>query len=388
MKMDKRIIHFLFAVVLLLVTPSMASAQSYRGVAVSTKYPSIVTASRDLIVFDLKFTDYDMKPQRVNIRLQNNSAGWDSSFVGGGGIIDAVFVAPDEPATAQLWLAPDQKTPAGSYDFVVSCQGSFGRSDLPLTVTIGDKLPQRIEIKPELPELLGSPTADFTFTATITNRSANESAVRLRAETPEGFDVTFKKKYGSGEMTAIPIEAGKNEQVEIKVKPPQDIQAGNYPVRVVADTGSVSAFTDLNLQISGQPKISLTGPEGRLSESAVAGKERALKLELKNSGSADAKNIKLSSTSPNNWKVVFEPNEIDTIPAGEKSEVTALITPSSEAIAGDYSVTMRARGDDINASEQFRIAVKTSALWGVVALIIIGLALLIVIFSMKRFGRR
>lgn len=375
------------ALFLVLSVPVLATAQEYRGIAVSTEYPSITTSNRDLIIFDLSVANYLVAPQRVDLTLTDGGT-WEHAFVGGGGLIEAVFAAPDEPASAQLWLDPPDEVAAGSYRFTVRAQGNFGRFDLPLTVTIGDELPRSLVLEPELPTLSGSPTADFTFRATLINRSAQEGLIDLGAETPAGFQVSFQKRYEDQDLTSLPIEAGAEEELEISVEPPDDVAAGEYPIRLTADAGDARVTTDVTVVVKGQPELVLGGPGGRLSETAVAGKTRALNISVTNEGAADATGVALRGTAPRNWEVSFEPEEIATIPAGESVEVVASITPSSEAITGDYNVTIRANGDDVNASERFRITVRTSTLWGVVAVVVIGLALAVVVLAINRYGRR
>lgn len=382
------VLAWVFGVLLLITTPMLVPAQEYRGVAVSTDYPSVTTASRDLIIFDLAVTNYDVPPQRVDLALVRAPEGWEHTFVGGGGLIDAVFASPDNEATAQLWLDPPDDAAPARYEFAVRATGSFGSFTIPLTVTIGDRLPQRLDLDPEVPVLSGSPSADFTFQATLNNRSTQESLVSFSAEAPAGFQVTFNKRYQNQEISALPMEAGAEEDIEISVEPPGNVTAGDYPIRVIAATETTQTSAELTVTVKGQPELSITGPSGRLSDTAVAGRERRIELTIENEGEEDARNVSFRGSAPRNWEVRFEPEEIDIIPAGDTATVDAYITPSSEAITGDYNVTMRANGDEANASERFRITVRTSALWGIVAVIIIALALLVVVLAVRRYGRR
>ncbi len=66
----------------------------------------------------------------------------------------------------------------------------------------------------------------------------------------------------------------------------------------------------------------------------------------------------------------------------------ALITPTAKSIAGDYMTTLRAaaRGEDV--SQQFRVTVSTSTMWGMAGAGLIGAALLIMVGAVARFGRR
>jgi uncharacterized membrane protein len=86
--------------------------------------------------------------------------------------------------------------------------------------------------------------------------------------------------------------------------------------------------------------------------------------------------------------VTFEPKEIDRIPPNEIKEVQALVTPAAKAIAGDYVTTMRASARGESANSNFRITVTTSTMWGIAGVGIIGIALLVMVGAVARFGRR
>ena len=86
--------------------------------------------------------------------------------------------------------------------------------------------------------------------------------------------------------------------------------------------------------------------------------------------------------------MTFEPATIDRLVPGKDAEVQALVTPSDKSLAGDYmtSVSVTSRGE--NASSQFRITVSTSTVWGAAGAGVIGIALLLMLGAVVRFGRR
>ncbi|MDY7027596.1 MAG: NEW3 domain-containing protein, partial [Spirochaetota bacterium] len=267
-------------------------------------------------------------------------------------------------------------------------RGSEASYQLPLTIRSGGNLPQRLALDAELPSVRGTPDSDFTYEVEVRNNSTREVLVNLDAQAPRGFQTVFKERYGNKELSTVPIEAGENKTVKVEVSPPQGVSEGVYEVRVIARTEAAEASTLLNMDIKGQPELELYGPNGRLSGSAVAGREQAFTLTVENTGSASARNLELSSSSPRNWSVEFETESIDELPAGESREVKAVVTPSSEAVAGDYNVTFRVRSDLGSISEKFRITVRTSTLWGIVAVLIIAAAAVVLVMSVRRFGRR
>jgi len=114
-----------------------------------------------------------------------------------------------------------------------------------------------------------------------------------------------------------------------------------------------------------------------------------VEITLKNTGSADSQNVTLSSSAPSSWKVSFDPERIETISAGKDAKVKMHVTPAANALSGDYMLTISANSSDgASTSQDFRVTVKTSTLWGIVAVLIIAVALLVAVLAIRRYGRR
>ena len=176
--------------------------------------------------------------------------------------------------------------------------------------------------------------------------------------------------------------------MKLKVKPPNTIGAGKYKVTAQVTAEDAKVTSELGLDVTGQPKLDIAGREGLLSTRASAGIESSVALLVTNTGTAPAEDIELSGSAPSGWKVTFEPKTIDRIPPGENKEVQALITPTAKAIAGDYVSTLRANARGESASASFRVTVTTSTLWGIIGAGLIGIALLVMVGAVARFGRR
>ncbi len=374
---------------LFLLVAAEAFSQSYKGLSLSTDYPSITTTPGKLLTLQLKVHNYGLPPQRVNLEMLRKPPSWDSAFVGGGNLVQAVFVAPGDSADVELWLQPPKSAGPGSYNVLLEAVGNGETFRLPVTVVLGKTLPQRLSVTADFPSLDGTPTTQFTYKLTIKNTSATDSLVNLKANAPSGFVVHFAQEFGNKELNSVPIQAGKSKNVSVKIAPPDKVAAGTYKVLVSAFTEAANAQQPLSLVIQGTPSLSLTGPDGRVSLDATAGHEDAIQLTVKNSGSSDAKNVQLSASDPSNWKVVYKPNELPDLAAGQSSKVTALITPAPKALAGDYMVTLSANaGSNVSTSQQFRVTVHTSTIWGIIAVLIIAAALVVAVLAIRRYGRR
>jgi uncharacterized membrane protein len=152
--------------------------------------------------------------------------------------------------------------------------------------------------------------------------------------------------------------------------------------------GDASADVKLALDVVGQPQLQLAGRDGLLSARAVAAQQTSIPVVVTNSGSAPAENVALSARAPTGWKVTFDPATIDRLVPGKDAEVQALITPSDKSLAGDYMVSVDATSRGESAASQFRITVNTSTVWGMVGAGVIGVALLLMLTAVARFGRR
>jgi len=356
------------------------------GLTLFTSYPSQVIGMDESVSFTLKLRT-EAAPQVARLEMQQIPEGWTATFRGGGNIIRAVYVQPEKEASVTLRLEPPADVAAGTYQFVVVARGEGSVAELPLELTVQEKVPPSLTFEVELPTLKGKPTTTFRYSATLKNEGDEDLSVNLLADAPPGFLVSFK--LVGQEVTSLPLEANQSKRLSIEVRPFIEVPAGSYPITVRAQGGGAEATLSLTAEVTGEPELTITAPDGRLSGRAYVGRETPLKIIVQNTGTAPARGVELSSTEPSGWSVEFEPKEIDEIPAGRQVEVTAKVRPADKAVAGDYMVTVRARPEDgASESVDFRITVLTSTLWGVVGVALIAVAVAVVGLAVLRFGRR
>lgn len=384
----------LYGGLLITLTPLEAQAKNPPGLTLSTPYPVQVVEVGKTTTLSLTVRNTQLPSQIVRLELREIAPGWKATFLGGNQIIKAIYVESDDSSTVSLKLEPPSGLTPGVYRFLVAAQGQGERAkaELPLELIVEEKLPPRLQFDVELPTLRGTPGSTLRYRATLKNDSDEELLINLDAEATEGFTVRFKLGFGSQEVTSLPIKAGEAKTLDIEVVPPRDISAGDYPIRVRALSGEVQATLPLTATVTGQPELEVTTPDGRVSTQATAGRETPLKLVVRNDGSAPAKDVELSASPPFGWSVEFEPKKIPEIPPNGQAEAMAKLKPSEKAVAGDYTLSISARsqaeGSSSSASEQFRITVMTSTIWGIVGVLLIALALGVVGLAVSRFGRR
>jgi uncharacterized membrane protein len=375
---------------LLAAAPAFAADANHeiKGLYLLTDYPAVTVQPGTTSTVNLKLRDYGVAPERLALSVSGVPQGWTATLLGGGQPIAAAMPATDDSVSLDLRLDVPKGAKIGTQTLTVNADGASSHIALPVAVTLAKELPAKLTLQPQLPELRGSSRSSFEYTLTIKNDSGKKLLVSLAADAPRNFDTSFTEAYGTQQLTAIPVDAGKSKDVKLKVSPPDTVDAGHYPVtaRIAAEDARASA--EVALDITGQPKLSLSGREGLLSARATAGKQSSVPVVVTNTGTAPAENILLSANAPSGWKITFEPKTIDRIAPNEHKEVQALISPPSKAIAGDYvtGLTASARGE--TGTADFRVTVTTSTVWGVAGVGIICAALLIMVGAVARFGRR
>jgi uncharacterized membrane protein len=377
---------------LLLAMPAFAqetpNKSDVKGLYLLTNYPAVTVQPGTTSTVNLHLRNYGLPPERLSLSVDGVPQGWTATLLGGGQPIAAAMPATDDSVSLDLRLDVPKDAKTGTHTLTVSADGSTAHIKLPLAVSLAKDLPAKLSVQPQLPQLRGNSRSNFEYTLTVKNDSGKKLLVSLAAKAPRNFDTSFTEAYGSQQLTAVPIEAGKSKDVKLKVSPPSTVDAGTYPVEVRVAAADTSATAQVKLDITGQPKLDIAGRNGILSAHATAGKESAVPLVVSNTGTAPAENIELSATAPSGWKVTFNPKTIDRVAPNQQKEVQALVQPPDKAIAGDYVTTLTAASRGETGTANFRVTVTTSTMWGIAGVGIIGAALLILVGAVARFGRR
>jgi len=359
-----------------------------KGLYLMSDYPAVTLRPGETSTVTLRLHNYDLAPERLALSVSGVPSGWTATLMGGGQPVAAAMPATNTSVSLELRLDVPKNAAVGTQTLTVTANGGSTKAELPIEVTLAKDLPAKLTLTPQLPELRGTSKSSFEYQLGIKNDSGKKLTVSLSAQAPQNFDASFTENYGSQELNAVPIDPGQTKDVKLKVRPPNTAAAGSYKIAARVAAEDASATADLTLDISGQPKLDVSGREGLVSTHASAGKETSVPVVIANSGTAPADNVELSGSAPSGWKVTFDPKTVERIAPNETKEVQALITPTEKAIAGDYVTTIRASTRGESASTTFRVTVTTSTMWGIAGIGIIGVALLVMVGAVARFGRR
>jgi uncharacterized membrane protein len=383
---------YLLIVLCLIALPSSgmtAMAQAGGGLSISTSYPGITVKAGEDVDFSIRVENGSTTAQNVGLAIEAIPEGWEAYFEGMGKPIHRVFVKNNDYTNVTFNVKIPPETSEGNYKIVLSATGANSVSDkLELDMDVSEKEMLRGKFLAQYPELQGPSGAIFKFKVDLANNGSKDQSYSLSAQAPRGWEVSFKPSYEDKQIASLSLEPGKSQGLDVEIKPPANAKAEKYTIPISAVSAEETLNTELSIIITGTYNIKLTTPTGRLNVDAYSGKETPVTLTAINDGSADLKDVNLSSWQPNNWSIRFEPETLDIIPAGESKEIKAYIQPSSDSIAGDYVVSLTASAPETSSRCEFRVTVKTPTTWGIVGIVIILLLVGGLIWIFRTYGRR
>ncbi|HEY7565840.1 MAG TPA: NEW3 domain-containing protein [Acidimicrobiia bacterium] len=370
-------------VISLLAAP--ASAQTSSGLTLTTPYPGLTVEPGDTAGFDLVLTA--TATTTVSLSVDGVPDGWTATFHGGGFVVSQVTAGPDAAPELSLDVIVPTETTDGEYPLSLEATSPQGTVSLPLQVTVQGGAGGVVTLTPDFPGLRGSASDTFTFNVEVRNETPAEAQLELAAEGPIGWTVEARPQ-SAAQASTITVDSGGTGRVTVTATPPANAAAGIYDLRVTARGGGIDSETALQVQITGSFDMELTTADQRLNAEVTTGQATQFPILVLNTGTADLTNVAMSATPPSGWDIAFDVEVIPTVAAGDYATVNATITPSAQAIAGDYQISFRATSDDANASMEIRSTVSPSAFGGLVGIGLILLTLAALTWVFRRFGRR
>ncbi len=360
------------------------------GLEIHTEYPGVTAKAGDSLTFTIDM-DNSGAACDASLSVASMPEGWEGYISGGSSDRITRIHVPNgtESASATLHLEVPADAADGSYQVVLEAQGDNASYDsLTIYLDVDQLEVSQGDFSSEYPEQEGSAGTSFSFNATLINNSATEQSYSLSANAPEGWQVAFKPSGESTQVASITLEPAVSQGLTITVTPPNNVSAGEYTIPCSAISAGETLDMELSVTVTESYDLSLSTPDGRLSFDTVAGDESDVTLSITNNSNVAIENVNLTSSAPSGWNVSFDTPTIDVIEAGATVEVSAHVTPSSEALTGDYVVTMTADASEVSDSAEFRVAVETSVIWGFAAVAIIVVLLAGIGYIFRKYGRR
>ncbi len=354
------------------------------NIQMSTDYPGISVKPGDSVSFSLDFSNPSVDGEIIELSQTGLPSGWTGTFEGNGREISSVYAKGGENDSLASYnvTVPDDAA-KGTYNVTLKGDGST----LKLSMNVTDENTGTSQLSTDYKEQQGTSGTTFKFNTTIQNSTSEKQSYSLNAKAPAGWNVSFQPSGASTATSSTEVDAHGSQAVDISVVSPADVKAGEYEIPVSAVSGDQTLETTLKVTITGSYDTVIATADGTLSFTANANHKKSVTLNVTNNGNLDLQGLNLTSTAPSDWEVEFSESTIDTLAAGETKAITMYVTPSKNAISGDYSMSVKASNEETSQTSAFRVTVKTGTAWGItgVCIIVVVIAALAAVFH--KFGR-
>lgn len=292
-----RVLALAFALTMTLAMSMTAFAAG--GLEMSTSYPGLTVKSGDELDFKLDF--YNGSGSGVNAALSITSIpeGWEGYFEGNGSEISHAYIKTvDNSSAAKFHVTVPAETVQGTYTITLQAAGGGMTSSLTLTLDVNEEELGSSAFSTEYAEQEGSAGTSFSFSSTIQNNTPKDQSYSFSSNPPSGWTVTFKPSGEDTQVAAIDVEARGSQAMDVKVTPPNGVEAGEYTIPISAISASETLTDELTVVITGSYDLELSTPSGLLSFDANANKKTDVTLSITNNGNVDLQNINLTSSAP------------------------------------------------------------------------------------------
>jgi len=384
----KRLSHLLAVGLLTTATLALpAGAQESpppTALSISSPYVGVAIKPGDSATFEL--TVASPPGDRVGFTLNGLPEGWEGELRGGGFVVDEVQVGETGLVTLELQVDVPVETEEGDYAMSVNATGGGGADRLDLAIRVAASVGGEVAMTTDFPALRGPADSTYSFDLAIANNTPQEIQFGLAATGPEGW-LTEIKPSGEAQASTVTVAAGETAQVTVDVDPPDAVAAGEYVITARAEGAGVSTETELAVQVTGSFAVDITTANEVLNVTVQGEQATDLPLIVTNTGTAALAGVAVTATPPQGWDVAFDRPTVDLEP-GQSVQVVASITASGDAINGDYVVTFSSSVAETSDSMEVRATVETSAIWGLVGIAVIVVALVGLSMVFRRYGRR
>jgi uncharacterized membrane protein len=365
-----------------------------RGFSVSPEYTGIILYQGDSANIDLILTNEGRSDEDIDLMLTSIPAGWKAWIKTYDFAVSGAHVKSDNTKTLTLRIELGNDSKPGQYTLSITARSKDRHlsSKSKIAVAVKEKKekkkPGGIHIVTSYPVLRGPTDAKFEFSLEVENKVDKDSILNLSAQGPENWDINFKPAYEDKYISSLRIKANQNQTVAVEVKPNPWAEPGEYPIKVNISSPEAKGEAELIVTLTGTYKLDTGTRDGLLSLNALRGKGANISFYVQNNGSAPLNDVKLLSFKPENWKVEFNPENIEVLAPQELKQVEAIITPDEQALVGDYSVGLRIESGKISKTIELRVTANASSAWGFLGLGIILLVVVCLVVLFIRLGRR
>lgn len=365
-----------------------------RAITVAPEYATVMVHEEEDVSVDVVVRNGGRQGETIDLSIPSVPEGWKAWFKTYSFKIGGLYVESDSSKSISLQTEPEKGTPSGKYVFPIMARTRDGQltSSSELIIIVEGKKEEKkskgVNITTSYPVLKGPTDAKFEFSIDVENKTDKEAIFNLAYDGPKNWDINFKPSYEDKYFSSLRIKEDQSQSMAVEVRPYALAEPGEYPIKVRVSSDKAQGEVTLTVVLTGTYKLDAGTAEGLLSLNAYQGKSANMSFYVKNTGSAAQNGIKFMTFKPENWKVEFTPEKVDTLAPNEMKQVEMTITPADQALVGDYSVGVGVEGEKSSKNLEFRVTVRASTAWGWIGIIIIVLVVAGLVFLFVRVGRR
>ena len=371
------------------LVPATAAADP---LAMTTPYPSVAVQPGASVSFPITITTDATRT--VALTVDGIPRGGSARLTGGGFTVEGVQAESGTPATVSLdvSLPPDA---TGIVAMTVHARSGSLTADLPVQLRVAGGAGGRVAIDAPTGQKVAA-GGSLSFSLTLHNDTPRDTTFTFSTQQPDGWQVNALPG-GSSQATSLKVAAASTGSVTVDVLAPATATAGDYKVELdtTSDGGVQPDPVILPVTITGSYSVSLAQTtDETLQTTAQAGSAKPYVWVVQNTGSGPLANLTVSATPPTGWTVTFDAATIAELAPGKSQNVTATITPASNAVAGDYTIAFNASAASsgsvpgATAAQTVRVTVQVGLNWLIVGGALILLVLVGLSWVFGRFGRR
>ncbi|NJE76028.1 NEW3 domain-containing protein [Thermococcus sp. ES12] len=294
--------------------------------------------------------------------------------------------------------------PAGEYRLTASAPGAIPKEE---TVTLGDgeektlritlaRAPYYFEAKVQNDVLMVQAGASATTEITVTNLGSNEDEYRITLEGLEaGWSyVVSQDPSGATPIGSLKVDPGESVSAYLVVIAPFNVASGEINARLVITGKETKREIPVTIKVENPATLSLDVDYPTLT--VKAGGSTATKIWVDSMGTT-VTNVKITAQAPNGWEVEAVPATIPRVgPTREgnmiisegPTNVELRIKVPKSAPAGTYTITVTATGDQAKAETVITVRVTQGSSSAYIGIVLLVVVFGIVIWLMRRVGRR
>lgn len=362
-----------------------------RSTKLSTPFPKIEITGTQKVEVKIKITNEGEIDEIFDLSIKGPET-WEPIIKSENYIIKSIYLEKNESKELDFQATPPPNEQSGSYTFELLATSEDKLLEVSSKIhieLIGITAPSEILMSTTFPSLEGTSTQQYEFRVTMRNSGSENRIVGFSALHPNEWRMIYNPIYEDRIINSLEFKAGESRDIMVTVIPSPDAEPGNYNITLFGTSGDLQGQINFNINLIGTHELYVTTSDGLLSFDSLQGKNSQIIITLENIGTAPLENVHFISSKPPGWEVNFEPNSIPIINPNTIYEVRANIIPPSDAIPGDYVLTLTSKVDPwISEPLHFRTTVRGSVSWGFVGLAIIIVIAISIIVIFRRVGRR